>query len=323
TARWICRLAVSEKAKNDDAWREDYASGLQIVVQVAPQLPELSELLWLMGKSHAGTADGATPESQNDVATAESTLAERVSKEGTSVGETTAGGAAAEVAQAAVTQSGVAQSGVSEEVSAEGSLKSGTAGRDSPDGDSIDGTPAEGALPVVASNEGAAPTSATAQDSPAESVRVNPRLVDAVIAGRAVVVRHAVLAIAKSLAGNPQVMRSHLQLAKRSAGTLQLVSQVILGRLYAGIEGAELEAATGLLQTIVDLEPESGLNWFVLGVAQRNGGNLDAAEEALKRAVELLTDVAVVAELYETVSEEKERAHRPAPLNPAPLRPVR
>lgn len=219
TARWICRLAVSEKAKTDEAWREDYASGLQIVVQVAPQLPELSELIWLLGKSHAEVDEGD--------------------------------------------RAGIA-----------------------------------------------------ANQTDAPGVTVDPRLVETVIGGRAVVVRHTVLAIAKSLEGNPQVMRSHLQLAKRSAGTLQLISQVILGRLYAGIEGAEQEAATGLLNTIVELEPEAGLHWFVLGVAGRNSGNLDEAEKALARAVELLPEVDVVKNLHEKVREERQRAHRPTPLRP-------
>lgn len=53
-ARWVCRLSTSNLAKQDAPWREAYPVGMQLVSQIAPQLPEFNELLWRLANQNAG-----------------------------------------------------------------------------------------------------------------------------------------------------------------------------------------------------------------------------------------------------------------------------
>lgn len=60
-ARWVCRLSVSNLARDNQQWRESYSLGLQLVSQVAPQLPEFSELLWNLASLDDSDAFGVKP----------------------------------------------------------------------------------------------------------------------------------------------------------------------------------------------------------------------------------------------------------------------
>lgn len=53
-ARWVCRLSTSRLAVQDAPWREAYPVGMQLVSQIAPQLPEFNELLWRLASQNAG-----------------------------------------------------------------------------------------------------------------------------------------------------------------------------------------------------------------------------------------------------------------------------
>lgn len=209
--RWICRLAVSKKAE-DSEWREKYSSGVQLVSQIAPQLPELSELIWLIAEQHQSRADAVRE----------------------AVGQ-----------------------------------------------------------------------------------RLEPELVQAVIEGRAVAVRHVVLALSSTIAGKQKVARSHMQLTKRLSGSLALLSHVALGKLNTTTVGpGDLATISELMEVACDLEPASGLNWFVLGVARQRQGDVSAAAEALEKANSLLPSVPAIESMLESVRSEVRRKSREAQLRP-------
>lgn len=207
-ARWICRLAVSKKAE-DPEWRTKYSSGVQLVSQIAPQLPELSELIWLIAEEHQSEPEGAV------------------------------------------------------------------------------------------------------------ELRLEPELVQAVIEGRAVALRHVILALSSTLTNRQSVARSHMLLAKRSSGSLALLSHVVLGKLNAAETGT-VDSATisGLMSVVCELEPESGLNWFVLGVAQQRQGESSAAVEALEKANSLLPNVPAIESMLDSVSSDVRRQNRESQLRP-------
>ncbi|GAB5404468.1 MAG: hypothetical protein Aurels2KO_26990 [Aureliella sp.] len=236
TARWICRLAVSEKAKEDVRWQGKYASGIQIVMQIAPQIPELSELIWLMARKHANAAETSN---------------------------------AAEV-------------------------------RGQPD--TLDAGSESGSL--VGTDE-------------QQSELIAQELVDAVVGGQAVAVRHTLLAFSNMLSGKPNVARSHLQLTQRSGGTLMQIAHIALGRLYTmPASHPDATRIADLMDMVTDLEPKSGLNWFVLGIAHQRQGNLLRAEIALAKAEELLPDVDAIGEQLESVRSDLTRQEREKQLRP-------
>ncbi|MCA9130793.1 MAG: hypothetical protein KDB22_27090 [Planctomycetales bacterium] len=89
TAELICRLSTSRLLSESESWRAKYISGLALVLQLEPYMPEFSELLWRCSVAKAypdsenivvspelptAIASGASPVLQHTIFTLSSTI---------------------------------------------------------------------------------------------------------------------------------------------------------------------------------------------------------------------------------------------------------
>ncbi len=198
-ARTICRLACSPHARNNPDWCRQFDLGLVMAAQLAPHLPEFTELIWLCA--------------QNQIAASMSTT-----------------------------------------------------------------------LPT--------------------------QIPEAIATGQSVWLKHSVFALAAAAEGKLDVAGTHLQLIRRAGGNMSIVARTALWRtqslalptedeaLQAG-GSEELLRLEALLTAAAQQEPESGLNWFVLGTLQHRNQKKSEAISSLQKAQKLLGEVAAIKEMLE------------------------
>ncbi len=136
----------------------------------------------------------------------------------------------------------------------------------------------------------------------------------AIMSGQSGWLKHSLAALSATLDGQASVAYSHLQLLSRSQDSPPLVARVVLWRVQ--VLTAEQSASVGelnqqsleelsrwreLLRGVVKLEPENGLNWFVLGTLQFQTGEFAAMRDSLGRASELLGDVPAIEQMLDAV----------------------
>lgn len=167
-----------------------------------------------------------------------------------------------------------------------------------------------------------------------EYVRVPVSVVQAIMAGQNSWLKHSLAALSATLEGKPNVAHTHLQLLDRAQSNASLVARVALWRSQTlavseatgnaqepdgephargELEGEELEREESrqrglkqlieLLGAVVQVEPKSGLNWFVLGTLQFRMGEFDEMKSSLAKAQELLGKVPAIEQMLEAASE--------------------
>ncbi len=168
-----------------------------------------------------------------------------------------------------------------------------------------------------------------------DHVRVPARVTQTIMAGQSGWLKYSLAALSATLEDKPDVARTHLLLLGRAQGNTSLVARVALwrsqvlsipemsnavkeqtdkrpeGELNATSEAKleafqfgesqlrELAQLTELLNAAVQVEPKSGLNWFVLGTLQFRAGEFEAMQSSLSKAQELLGDVPAIEQMLE------------------------
>ncbi len=161
---------------------------------------------------------------------------------------------------------------------------------------------------------------ARVQAGQAEStINLSASIPEMIARGQNVVLKHSVSALSSTLLHQPSVARTHLELIRRARGSLTLVARTALWRVQTMLplsppsENSEVGAApqltpeqvqelsqlSELMNSVTQLEPDNGLNWFTLGTLQFRVGNFDAMRPSLKRASELLGQVSAIDEMLE------------------------
>ncbi len=155
---------------------------------------------------------------------------------------------------------------------------------------------------------------------------VAPLILETMATGQSAWLKHSVFALASAVDGKLDVARTHLQLIQRARADLSIVARVSLwqaqqtqsvrsaptvesveetGATSDTREGqAELENLAKLMELVAELEPNSGLNWFVLGSLQHRNENFDAAIVSLERAQKLLGDATAIRDLIKVAKKE-------------------
>ncbi len=124
----------------------------------------------------------------------------------------------------------------------------------------------------------------------------------AIMGGGSAWLKHSLAALSATLAEQPTVARTHLELLHRGRGNLTLIAQVVLWRSRASntkrIEDAmQLKHLEGLMTDVTQIEPESGLNWFVLGTVQFHSGQFAEMRQSFERASKLLGEVPAIDQM--------------------------
>ncbi len=143
-----------------------------------------------------------------------------------------------------------------------------------------------------------------------EHAQVPAAIPQSIMSGQSGWLKHSLAALSATLEGQATVARTHLQLLSRSRGNPPLVARVALWRtqmLSAGDAAAtsernpqqmtELNQLRELLGSVVQLEPDNGLNWFVLGTLQFQTGELEDMRRSLDKARVLLGDVPAIEQM--------------------------
>ena len=158
-----------------------------------------------------------------------------------------------------------------------------------------------------------------------ERVHLPDSVAQAMMAGQSGWLKHSLAALTATLEDKPNVASTHLQLLNRTQSNASLVARVALWRsqLLAMPEAAsdtaeqaetepteeresrqrELKRLIELLNSAVQVEPESGLNWFVLGTLQFRAGEFDNTRTSLTKAQELLGQVPAIEQMLDAAGK--------------------
>ncbi|MEZ6149203.1 MAG: hypothetical protein R3C09_03705 [Pirellulaceae bacterium] len=146
-----------------------------------------------------------------------------------------------------------------------------------------------------------------------ERIVVPAAIPQSIMSGQSGWLKHSLAALSATLDGQAAVAHTHLQLLSRTQGSPPLVARVALWRtqLLSADDAAaptgeldqptleELKRLRELLGSVVQLEPNHGLNWFVLGTLQFRIGEFKAMRNSLDKARELLGDVPAIEQMLD------------------------
>jgi len=145
-----------------------------------------------------------------------------------------------------------------------------------------------------------------------ERIVVPAAIPQSIMSGQSGWLKHSLAALSATLDGQAAVAHTHLQLLSRTQGSPPLVARVALWRTQVlstddAAPTGELDQPTleelirlrELLRSVVQLEPNHGLNWFVLGTLQFRTGEFKAMRDSLDKARELLGDVPAIEQMLD------------------------